>query len=314
MRRLKKILKWTGIVLFSITCILTAIVMMRQNIKNDRPYPDIKASTDTLIIAKGKHLVFGAAHCTDCHSKANADSLINLGLDVPLSGAVLFDLPVGKIYSKNITPDKETGIGRYTDPEIARALRYGVHPDGTVVYDFMPFHNMTDEDLTAVISYLRTQKPVHNEVPKNELNIVGKIVKAFLIKPVGPDGEVAKKITADASVAYGKYLANNVGNCSGCHTKRAITGEYTGEPFAGGGPMMEHGTQFFPPNLTPDSSGRIFNWSKENFVNRFRMGRLVPQSPMPWHSFKRMSDDELKAIYSYLKTPKPIKTSAAANQ
>ena len=96
---------------------------MRQNIKNDRPYPDIKASTDTLIIAKGKHLVFGAAHCADCHSKTNADSLINLGLDVPLTGGVMFDLPLGKLYSKNITSDKETGIGNYSDREIARALR-----------------------------------------------------------------------------------------------------------------------------------------------------------------------------------------------
>src|SRR5690349_17151970 len=107
MRRVKKILKWTGIVLFSLFAILTVVVMMRQNIKNDRPYPDIKASTDTLVIARGKHLVFGSAHCADCHSKANADSLINHGLDVPLTGGVLFDLPLGKLYSRNITPDKE---------------------------------------------------------------------------------------------------------------------------------------------------------------------------------------------------------------
>lgn len=309
MYRVKKILKWTGIVLFSLCAILTIVVMMRQNIKNDRPYPDITASTDTLIIAKGKHLVFGSAHCADCHSKANADSLINHGLDVPLTGGVLFDLPLGKLYSRNITPDKETGIGNYSDREIARALRYGVHPDGTVVYDFMPFHNMTDEDLTAVISYLRTQKPVHNEVPRHKLNILGKIVKAFLVKPVGPDGEVAKKITKDSTAAYGKYLATNVANCNGCHTQRSITGAYTGKPFAGGGLMIEHGLKFLPPNLTPDSSGRIFNWSEKDFITRFRQGRLIPQSPMPWPSFKRMDDVELKAIYKFLKSLAPAKTA-----
>ena len=75
--------------------------------------------------------------------KRMLDSLLKLGQDVPLTGGFVFDLPVGKIYSKNITPDKETGIGDYTDAEIARALRYGVHADGTVVYDFMPFHNMS---------------------------------------------------------------------------------------------------------------------------------------------------------------------------
>ena len=71
-------------------------------------------------------------------------------------------------------------------------LRYGVHPDGRPVYDFMPFHNMTDEDLTAIISYLRTQDPVKNQVPNNQLNFMGKAVRAFLVTPVGPEGEPAK--------------------------------------------------------------------------------------------------------------------------
>ena len=158
MRHLKKVFKWTGFILLFLVLGITLTVMGRQQIKYDRPYPAITASADTNVIMRGKHLVFGAAHCADCHSKTNADSLLKLGQDVPLTGGFMFDLPVGKLYSKNITPDKETGIGNYTDAEIARALRYGVHPDGTVVFDFMPFHNMTDEDMTAVISYLRVQK------------------------------------------------------------------------------------------------------------------------------------------------------------
>ena len=266
--------------------------------------PAITASTDSRCYIRGKHLVFGAAHCADCHSKTNADSLLKLGQDVPLTGGMVFDLPVGKIYSKNITPDKETGIGNYTDAEIARALRYGVHPDGRVVFDFMPFHNMTDQDMTAVISYLRVQKPVKNKVPDHDLNLLGKAVKAFMIKPVGPDGEVAKQIAEDSSAVYGKYLANNVANCSGCHTIRDLSGKFTGEPFAGGNEIEG----FITPNMTPDSSSRIFGWSQKNFVDSFRMGRLVPKSPMPWSSFQRMNDEEIKAIYAYLKTVKPVKT------
>lgn len=304
MRRFKRILKWTGIILLVLILGLVATIMLRQNIKYDRPYPSITASTDSSVILRGRHLVFGAAHCADCHSKSNNDSLLNLGMDVPLSGGVLFDLPVGKIYTRNITPDKETGIGKYTDAEIARALRYGVHPDGTVAFDFMPFHNMSDEDMTAVISYLRAQKPVRHNVPQHDLNVLGTAVKAFLVKPVGPDGEVSKVVSSDSTAAYGKYLANNVANCGGCHTERSMSGAFTGEPFAGGGNIEG----FFPPNLTTDSSGRIFGWSKQNFVDRFRMGRLIPKSPMPWPSFKRMSDIELKAIYAYLKTLKPVKT------
>lgn len=176
---IKKILKWTGILLITLVVTITIVTVARQNLKYDAPYPDIKASTDSAVIARGKHLVISSAHCINCHSTANVDSLTDLGKDAPLSGGVLFDIPIAKIYSKNITPDKETGIGNYTDGEIARVLRYGVHPNGDPVYDFMPFHNMSDEDLTEVISYLRSQKPVKNKVPENKLNIMGNLVKAF---------------------------------------------------------------------------------------------------------------------------------------
>jgi mono/diheme cytochrome c family protein len=305
MKRFKKILKWTGIVLLVLIIGLSITVAARQNLKYDRPYPQVTASTDSTIIKKGKDIVFGAAHCADCHSPANPDSLIALGQDVHLSGGFTFDLPIGKIYAKNITPDKETGIGKYTDPEIARALRYGVRADGTVLFDFMPFHNMSDEDLTAVISYLRAQKPVSNKVPDNSTNVLGKVVKAFLIKPVGPDGEVPQRVIKDSSVAYGQYLANNVANCKGCHTNRDLmTGAFIGEPFAGG--LEIEG--LITPNLTPDSSSRIYSWSQAKFIERFREGKKIPQSPMPWNSFKRMSDEELKAVYNYLQTVKPVKT------
>ena len=305
MRRFKKILKWTGIIILILLSGLTVTVMSRQNVKYDRPYPVVKSSTDSAVIAKGRNIVFGVGHCADCHSKQNTDSLLKLGQEPALIGGNVFDLPLGKIYTKNITPDKETGIGNYTDAEIARALRYGVHPDGTVVFDFMPFHNTSDEDPTAIISYLRAQKAVRNEVPNHELNVLGKAVKALMIKPVGPDGEVPVSVNADTTIEYGKYLAINVANCNGCHTERNhMTGEFVGEPFAGGGNIEG----VVPPNLTTDSSSRIFGWSEKVFMERFRMGKILPKTPMPWKSFGRMSDLELKAIYKYLKTLKPVKT------
>jgi len=299
---IKKILKWTGILLLTLIVAITVVIASRQNLKYDAPYPDLKASTDSAVIAKGKHLVTGAAHCINCHSTANVDSLVDLGQPAPLSGGVKFELPVGIIYSKNITPDKETGIGKYTDGEIARALRYGVHPNGDPVYDFMPFHNMSDEDLTAVISYLRAQKPVKNEVPENKLNILGNIVKAFMVKPVGPSGEVPETVKQDTTAEYGKYIAISVAECNGCHTQRDLSGAYIGAAFAGGNEFNEGGYKLVTPNITSDSSSRIYGWTAQDFINRFRMGKVIPYSPMPWNSFKRMNDDELKAIYNFLKT------------
>ena len=308
MRRLKKIFKWTGLILLVIVLGISAITAARQNVKYTAPYPAIKASKDSAAIARGKHIMLSVAHCTDCHSKPNADSLINIGQDPVLEGGFAFNLPVGTIYSANITSDSVYGIGKFTDAEIARALRYGVHPDGTAVYDFMPFHNLSDADLSDILSYLRTQKPVAFKKPDNQLNLMGKLVKAFLIKPVGPSEKIAAAVTPDTTAAYGKYLVLNVGNCSGCHTKRTLSGEYTGELLAGGNPM---GGGLVPPNLTPDSTGRLFGWSEQTFIKRFRMGKLNAKSEMPWESFKRMNETELKAIYSYLHTVKPVKTAPA---
>jgi len=305
MKIVKRILRWTAFIIGLLLITVTALTASRQHLKYTAPYPEIQSTTDSAVISRGKHLVTAIAYCSDCHSPVNADSLLALGQDPPFSGGVAFRLPVGTIYSANITSDPQYGIGKFSDREIARVLRYGVHPDGSAVYDFMPFHNMSDEDLTSVISYLRTQKPVAVKKPENELNAVGNLVKAFLVKPVGPSEKIEPRMKPDSTAAYGKYLVLNVGNCSGCHTKRSISGEQIGETMAGGTPMA-YG--LVPPNLTPDSSGRLFGWSEKIFIDRFHSGKLNPKSEMPWNSFKRMNDTELKAIYRYLKSLKPVKT------
>ena len=275
MKRLKKISKWFFITLVLLIAILTIAVAMKQNAKYDAPYPDIRASADSNIINRGKHLVFSSAHCASCHSNLNSDSLLQLGIEPALSGGYQFKLEIGTIYSRNITSDKETGIGNLTDAEIARTLYYGVGSDGRAMFDFMPFHNVSKSDMQAIISYLRTQKPVKNKVPANEYNTMGKVVKAFLLKPTGPTGNIPESISPDTSARYGGYLINSVANCAGCHTQRdMMTGAYIGEHMAGGNEFDENGTKFITPNLTPDSSSRIFGWSYDDFKNRFRTGKL----------------------------------------
>lgn len=307
---MKKILKWTGIVILFIIGGLSITVMARQHLKYDTPYPNIKASTDSTIIAKGRHIVLGPGHCIDCHSNLkNVDSVLKLGQEPSLTGGHEFDLPFGKFYTRNLTPDKETGIGDLTDQEIARILRYSVKKNGETVLPFMPFQNMSDEDLTAVISYLRSTKPVANKVPDHQYNVLGRVIKAFLIKPMNPTEPIQASVKADTSAAYGKHLVMAVANCNECHTKRDGIGDYVGEPLAGGTKFEEEGKPTLTsPNLTPHPSGRIYGWSQEIFIQRFRMGKLIPYSHMPWESFARMSDDELKAIYNYLRTLKPVDT------
>jgi mono/diheme cytochrome c family protein len=138
---------------------------------------------------------------------------------------------------------------------------------------------------------------------------VGKLIKAFLIKPAGPTAPPPVAVKEDTTAAYGRHMVMAIANCNECHTKRDGIGNYVGEPLAGGTVFEEKGKpSLISPNLTPDPTGRIYNWSLENFIQRFRMGKLIPYSHMPWESFGRMSDTELKAIYNYLKTLKPVKT------
>lgn len=309
----KKILKWTGILLLFILLGVTVITAMRQNIQYNAPYPAIKATTDSVVLARGKYLVYGPAHCADCHAPVGTEEAVNKGEIVDLPGGRPFLLPIGTIYSRNITPDKETGVGNLSDETIARSLRYGVGYDGRALFDFMPFHDMSDADLTAVISYIRTIKPIRNKVPENRMNLMGNLVKAFLIKPVGPAGTVPKTVQEDTTAEYGKYLATSVANCNGCHTNRDLmTGAFIGEPYAGGlkfeSILEPEKYECVAPNLTPDAeTGRMTGWTEEVFRNKIHQGKLIKHSPMPWGPFSRMSDTEIKALYKFLQTVKPVK-------
>lgn len=291
-------------------------VYARYNRTFEAPYPEIKASTDSAVIARGRYLAMGPAHCANCHSPMSDAMKVDRGEETSLSGGFNFELPIGKVYAPNITSDEETGIGKLRDEEVARSLRYGVRHDGKAILDFMPFYDLSESDLTAVISFLRTQEPVKNQRPQHEWNFMGKAVLAFLIKPSG-DGEVPEAPPIDSTAAYGKYLAASVANCRGCHTKRdMMTGGYIGPEYAGGtqfeiidanGKIIS-GKHLVTPNLTPDpETGRMNGWSQKDFIDRFRKGRVIPGSPMPWGPFSRMSDLELTALYKFLNSLEPLK-------
>ncbi len=307
---MKRVLKRVaiGLAVFLILGIsgLAIAVAVRQNRTFDAPYPDIHASTDPAVIERGRYLVTGPAHCTACHALAS-----DHGKAEPhLAGGFAFELPIGTIYARNITPDEHTGIGRYSDKEIARVLRYGVHPSGRAMLPFMPFNDMADDDLTAVISYLRSRPAIDHAVPASDFNLLGRFAKAFLVEPVGPSHAPAAHANPAQTAEYGGYIANTIANCGGCHTRRSLrTGEQLGVAFAGGMEMESHtqpGTTFVTPNLTPDpASGHLTAWTEDQFVARFRNAVETP-SPMPWSSFKNLTDDDLRALYRYFRSLPPV--------
>src|SRR6185436_15944093 len=108
------------------------------------------------------------------------------------------------------TPDAETGLGKVSDKAIARALRYGVGHDGRALLPFMEMQGLSDDDLQAVVSYLRTQAPVRNPVPPHHYTLLGKVVRAtVLAKPVGPSAPTPSRAARGASVETGRYLSES---------------------------------------------------------------------------------------------------------
>jgi cytochrome c553 len=184
---IKKILKWTGFILLFIIVGTLVTMLFRQHLKYEAPYPAIKASKEMAVIERGKQVALVTAGCVHCHQPVqNVDSLMKIVKEPALKGGAKFATPFGTFYTPNITPGK-TGIGNYSDGEIARVLRYGVKKNGEAVLPFMNFSKMSDDDITAVISYLRSQQPVENNIPKHEFNLVGMFMKAFMVKPVIPE-------------------------------------------------------------------------------------------------------------------------------
>ena len=313
MKSTVKILKRTGIVLVLLIIGLFAFIQFTWDKKYDAPYPEITATTDSVVIARGKHLALGPAHCISCHVPMDKVKEAEDGKVMPLSGGWELSIPPGTFRAPNITPDMETGIGKMTDSEIARTLRHSVNKNNGLVFPFMPFQELSDEDLTAIVSFLRSQEPVKHKVEPSEYSFLGKALMAFgMIKPEGPKNTPPNSMEIDSTIAYGSYLANSVANCNGCHTERDFkTGAFIGAPFAGGTyfepDVFSEGYSFITPNLTPHKeTGIMAYWDESTFIYRMRGGRIHKGSNMPWATYARMDDIELKAIYRYLQSLDPV--------
>jgi mono/diheme cytochrome c family protein len=310
---MRRILLVIGVVLLVVVAGGAAFIASRQHLTFDAPYPEVTASSDPAVIERGRYIVRDVAPCAACHGDPAQRAAYAKGADVPLIGGFVFDIPPGKFYPRNLTPDSATGLGNVPDRAIARALRYGVGHDGRALLPFMEMQGLSDDDLQAVVSYLRTQPPVRNPVPAHQYTLLGKVVKATaLAKPVGPAATPLVRAPRGASVETGRYLVESVALCWACHTQRSqATGALTGPRFGGSTGFTESDDprrSWSPPNITSDGeTGRLGRLTEDQFVARFRQGRVIPGSPMPWQAFSRLAEDDLRSIYRYLKTVPPVK-------
>ncbi len=302
------------IVVVSIAGLLTYVKTVLPNVG---AAPDIKITATPEMVARGEYLANHVMVCMDCHSERDWSKFSGpIVHDKIGKGGEVFDQRFGfpgSYVSKNITP---FNIGKWTDGEIFRTITTGVNKDNKALFPVMPYKyyaQLDEEDIKAVIAYVRTLKSVDQVNPES----VPDFPLNFIINTIPDKANLQKRPEPTDVIAYGKYMTTACA-CRECHTKQE-KGKVVGEEFAGGFEFnFGNGKKAVSPNITPHASG-LGNWTKEAFVKRFKTysdsGYTIPsvdmakgefQTVMPWTMYAGMKTEDLEAIFEYLKTLKPV--------
>ncbi len=283
-----------------------------------RPFigPRARALTDRRFepssarLQRGEYLVRNVAGCLFCHSELDT-SVEGLPVKAGAAGAGRSFAQEGIpfLHSPNITPDPETGAGNWTDDTLARAVREGIGHDGRTLFPLMPYvnyRNMSDEDLASVITYIRSLPPFRQQQPKSNVPFP---VNRFINAVPQPLDAAVPEPDLSTPEKRGAYVVT-MASCSDCHTPMNDTGRYlAGMEFAGGNTFMF--TDREPKaaaNITPAVNG-IPYYTEDLFLETIRTGRVRERKltdMMPWGHYRNMIDEDLKAIFAFLKTLKPI--------
>lgn len=266
----------------------------------------VNAQSKEALLKRGAYLMNGPVACANCHTPRAPDFSFLPGKDFA-GGFKIIDSGF-EVYSANITPDKETGIGSWTDAQIITAIRTGKSREGKIIFPPMPvptYNNMSDQDVRAIVAFLRTVKPVHNEVPESKYKMPQQAMPPAKGRPAPP---------ASNKVAYGGYIVNALAHCFECHTGPDANGAPDFEHLRGAGGMLitlAPGATVRPANITSDPETGIGKWSDADIKKALTQGvrpdgrHLAP--PMPYPFFKNMTDQDIDAVIAYLRTVPPIR-------
>lgn len=256
-------------------------------------------------VQRGRYLVETIGACANCHTPKGPEGDI---ADKHLAGGFGSEESFGTWVAPNITPDRQTGIGAWTDVELVRAIREGKHRSGRTLGPPMPFaeyRKLSDRDVKAMVAYLRTVKPVRNQAPRSLYTVP-------LPASYGPPVVSVPDTSQRDPLAYGAYLAGPVAHCVECHTPLTADGQPDpARVFAGGMPFKGPWGTSYAANITPDAETGIGRWTDEEitraFVNGIRPGGRVLLPPMPWPYYAvRVAASDARAIVAYLRSLPPI--------
>jgi mono/diheme cytochrome c family protein len=317
---MKKILRVIVILLLILVVFIGgAITYIKLTLPNVGEAPELKIDPTPERIERGRYLANSVTVCMDCHSTRDWSKFS--GPLVPGThgkGGEKFDQALGfpgVYYSRNITP---AGISSYTDGELYRVITSGVDRTGEPLFPVMPYPyygKMDDEDIYSIIAYIRTLAPIQSENTLAKSDFPMNII----INTIPAKGTPTKRPDPSDTIAYGGYMVNASG-CIECHTQ-VEKGQVIKElAFSGGRDFsLPDGSVLRSANITPHKTG-IGNWSKEFFLQRFKMyadSSYVPATVnagefntiMPWTMYAHMTTEDLSSIYAYLKTVKPLENS-----
>jgi mono/diheme cytochrome c family protein len=258
------------------------------------------ASAETLL-ERGQYLLDSIVACGNCHTPQGPNGPVP-GREG--AGGTPFKEPVFTAYASNITPDPDTGIGRWTDAQIISAIREGRRPDGSLIGPPMPFglyRNLSDRDVQALVAALRKLPAVKNVVAKSDYRMP-------LPPAWGPPVGSVPEVPATDTVAYGRYLAGPLGHCVECHSKPDAQGMPDMENGLGAGGMAFHGPwgTSIAANLTPRGLSRYTDAELKKIITtgvRPDGSRLKP--PMGVAYYARLSERDANALVAYLRTLPP---------
>lgn len=266
-----------------------------------------KPAADAKLIERGAY-ISNLGGCPLCHTAIDMTTM-QPKMDMAFAGGLEMTEELGSWRSPNITPDPETGIGKWTDEQILAAIRDGVRPDGSKVGIFMPwpfYATMTDEDGKALVAFLRSLPPVVNKVERIP-------PPAMELPPMPPPKRVDP---VDDPVGHGAYLAS-IMHCVMCHTPFTEKGPDFSKAFAGGfqmsmPPGMGEG-EIWSSNITPDPETGIGKWSEEDIAKTIKTmvrpnGKPIV-GPMMFYAatWSKVTDEDAMAVAKFLKSVPPIK-------
>ena len=259
-------------------------------------------------VARGKYLSEGLLQCFICHSERDWDKPGAPPIEAKKGAGLVWP---GRpwLVAANITPDPETGTGKWTDDMLLRAIREGIGHDGRALHSQMwsyTFHPLPDDDAEAVVAYLRTLRPIRNQLPRTAIPPEAiRDLDLNVLEPITRLRQGFGEATADP-VQRGRRLASLAG-CGGCHTSW-YTPRNPGL-FGGGNHIERSGRKTYSANITFAASG-LAHYDAALFREVMRTGRMKGRelSPlMPWIVFRNLSDDDLDALFAYLKAMPPVK-------